>query len=69
MSDIMLDINLAPNLYKKLCSVCHPDRFVGTFYESSANTLFQEVQQAENNYSMLCELKIRIEQELNLTIS
>lgn len=69
MSDIMNDINLAPSLYKKLSRVCHPDRFVGTFYESSANTLFQEVQQAENNYSMLCELKIRIEQELNLTIS
>lgn len=69
MSDIMNDINLAPSLYKKLSRVCHPDRFVGTFYKSSANTLFQEVQQAENNYSMLCELKIRIEQELNLTIS
>jgi hypothetical protein len=69
MSDIMKDINLAPSLYKKLSRVCHPDRFIGTFYETSANTLFQEVQKAENNYSMLCELKIRIEQELKVTIS
>ena len=68
MSDIMKDINLAPSLYKKLSRVCHPDRFAGTVFENTANSLFQEVQQAENNYSMLCELKNRIEQELNLII-
>lgn len=69
MSDIMNDINLAPSLYKNLSRVCHPDRFVGTVFETTANSLFQDVQQAKNNYSALSELKTRIEQELKVTIS
>lgn len=69
MSDIMNDINLAPSLYKKLSRSCHPDRFAGTDFETIANEIFQEVQQAENHYAKLCELKKQIEQKLNLTIS
>ena len=69
MSDIMNDINLAPSLYKKLSRACHPDRFAGTDFGTTANEFFQEVQQAENNYAKLCDLKNQIEQKLNLTIS
>lgn len=69
MSDVMNDINLAPSLYKKLSRASHPDRFAGTDFKPIANELFQEVQQAENNYAKLCELKIQIEQKFNLTIS
>lgn len=69
MNDIMNNINLAPSLYKKLSRVCHPDRFAGTDFETTAKEIFQEVQQAENNHAKLCDLKIQIEQKLNLTIS
>lgn len=69
MSDVMNDINLAPSLYKKLSRASHPDRFAGTELETTANKLFQELQQAENNYSALCDLKTLIEKNLNLTIS
>ena len=69
MSDVMNDINLARSLSRKLSRACHPDRFAGTDFETTANEFFQEVQQAENNYAKLCDLKIQIEQKLNLTIS
>ena len=69
MSDLMNDINLAPGLYKKLSRACHPDRFAGQELETTANNLFQELQQAENNYAALCELKKQIEKELNISIS
>jgi hypothetical protein len=69
MPDIMNDINLAPNLYKKLSRACHPDSFAGTNLEITANELFQEAQLAENNYAKLCDLKKQIEQKLNLSIS
>ena len=68
MSDVMNDINLARSLSRKLSRACHPDRFAGTDIEPTANEFFQEVQQAENNYAKLCDLKIQIEQKLNLTI-
>jgi hypothetical protein len=69
MNDIMNNINLAPSLYKKLSRACHPDRFAGTDFETTANEIFQEVQQAENHYAKLCDLKKQIEQKFNLTIS
>lgn len=69
MSDIMNDIHLAPSLYKQLSRACHPDRFAGTNLETTANELFQDVQQAENNYAKLCDLKKQSEQKLNLSIS
>jgi hypothetical protein len=69
MDDIMNDINLAPSLHKKLSRVCHPDRFAGTEFEIFANELFQKIQQAEKNYSALCELKKQIEKTFNLSIS
>jgi hypothetical protein len=69
MTDVMNDINLAPALYKKLSRVCHPDRFAGQELESTANILFQELQQAENNYAALCKLKSQIEKQLNISIS
>ena len=68
MSDVMNDINLARSLSRKLSRACHPDRFAGTDFGTTANEFFQEVQQAENNYAKLCDLKIQIEQKLNLTI-
>ena len=69
MSDVMNDINLAPSLSRKLSRACHPDRFAGTDFGTTANEFFQEVQQAENNYAKLCDLKNQIEQKFNLTIS
>jgi hypothetical protein len=69
MSDLMNNINLAPSLYKKLSRACHPDRFAGTELEITANELFQEVQQSENDYVALCDLKKQVEEKLNLSIS
>ena len=69
MADVMNDINLAPSLYKKLSRACHPDRFAGTDFETTANEIFQEVQQAEKNYAALCVLKKQIEKTFNLSIS
>ena len=69
MADVMNDINLAPSLYKKLSRVCHPDRFAGSEFETIANEIFQEVQQAEKNYAALCVLKKQIEKTFNLSIS
>jgi hypothetical protein len=69
MNELMKDINLSKDLYKQLSRACHPDRFAGTELEITANELFQEVQQSENNYAALCDLKKQIEEKLNLSIS
>ena len=46
-----------------------PDRFAGSEFETIANEIFQEVQQAEKNYAALCVLKKQIEKTFNLSIS
>jgi len=68
MDNVMRSINLAPELYKKLCRVCHPDRFAGKPQEEIANRLFQELQLVQNNYAELTNLKIQIEGELGVKI-
>ena len=68
MDNVLRSINLAPELYKKLCRVCHPDRFAGKPQEEIANRLFQELQLVQNNYAELTNLKIQIEGELGVKI-
>ena len=69
MDNVLRSINLAPELYKKLCRVCHPDRFAGKPQEEIANRLFQELQLVQNNYAALTDLRIQIELELGIIIN
>jgi hypothetical protein len=68
MNEMMKNIHLSTELYKKLSRVCHPDRFSGTPHTHLANELFQEIQQSSSNYAQLLVLKKRVENELNVTI-
>ena len=43
ISNIMDSINQSRDLYIKLCSLCHPDRFVNTPKEKIAEEIFQNI--------------------------
>jgi hypothetical protein len=66
MDEMMKNIHLSAELYKKLSRVCHPDRFAGTPLTELANELFQEVQQSSKNYAQLLLLQDRITNELQI---
>ena len=52
-------------LYKKLCQVCHPDRFVGDQErQERATQLFKEVQKNQTSLAKLKELEEQINIEL-----
>ena len=68
MDEMMKNIHLSNELYKKLSRVCHPDRFVGTPLTALANELFQEVQQSSKNYAQLLLLQDRITNELQIKV-
>jgi hypothetical protein len=66
MSNVMDSINKSRDLYKKLSSLCHPDRFVNTFKQKIAEELFQEITLNKRNYEKLLLLKERAINELNI---
>ena len=50
----------AKMLYKKLCSLCHPDRFLDDDLKLKAQTIFQLVQDSRYNYEELKKLEIAV---------
>ena len=68
MDEMMKNIHLSNELYKKLSRVCHPDRFAGTPLTELANEIFQEVQQSSKNYAQLLLLQDRITNELQIKV-
>jgi hypothetical protein len=68
MDEMMKNIHLSNELYKKLSRVCHPDRFAGTPFTDLANEIFQEVQQSSKNYAQLLMLQDRITNELQIKV-
>lgn len=68
MNDLMNNINKSKELYKKLNSKCHPDRFLDSQQNHLANSFFQEITKNQRNYQRLLELKEQVQKELNVTI-
>ena len=68
MDDLMNNINKSRDLYKKISTKCHPDRFVENELNKKASELFQEITKNKRNYNRLVELKNQVEQQLNITI-
>ena len=66
MSNIMDSINQSRDLYTKLCSLCHPDRFVNTPKEKIAEEIFQEISKNKRNFKELSLLKTREKIEMDV---
>ena len=66
MNSIMDSINQSRDLYVKLCSLCHPDRFVNTSKEKIAEEIFQEISRNKRNFKELSLLKTRATIELDV---
>lgn len=47
-------------LYKKLCRLCHPDKFLEDDLKLKAQTIFQLVQDSRYNYEELKKLEIAV---------
>lgn len=69
MSEVLDSIKNANNidaLYKELCSLSHPDRFVDDVnQQAKAHTLFKEVQTNRYNYRNLLDLRKEIIETLH----
>ena len=59
--NVVSSFSNAKILYKKLCRLSHPDRFLDPQLKIEAQNLFQEVQEYKYNYA---ELK-RLEADIN----
>jgi hypothetical protein len=57
MDELMRDINLSEELYKKLSRLYHPDRFVGTEFQEESLKLFQRIQESKTNYGELVNIQ------------
>lgn len=68
MSELMESINKSKDLYKKLSSLCHPDRFVNTTKQKSAENIFQEISENKRNFKELSRLSERARKELEIEI-
>ena len=66
MNNLMDDINQSRDLYKKLSSLCHPDRFVNTAKEYISEEIFQEISKNKRNFEELTRLKERAIKELDI---
>lgn len=68
MDDLMMNINRSKELYKKLSSKCHPDRFIDVEKNEIANEIFQNITKNQRNYKQLLVLSEQAQNELNITI-
>jgi hypothetical protein len=64
MKNIVISINNAPELYKNLTKMYHPDKYVGTEYEETANEIFQTINSKRRDFNALCEIKKLAEEKL-----
>lgn len=68
MDNLMNNINMSRELYKKLSTKCHPDRFIDEEQNKIASEIFQEITKSQRNYNRLLELKTIAENQLNINI-
>ena len=68
MDDLMNSIHKSKDLYKKLSTKCHPDRFTNRDLNKKADMIFQEITRNQRNYKRLLELKEVAQTQLNITI-
>lgn len=67
MDNLMNSIHNSRTLYKELSKKCHPDRFINDSKQKKAEEIFQEITKNERNYEKLSSLKLRAENELNIS--
>lgn len=67
MDNLMNSIHNSRTLYKELSKKCHPDRFINDSKQKNAEEIFQEITKNERNYEKLSSLKLRAENELNIS--
>jgi len=68
MDNLMDSIHKSRDLYKKLSSKCHPDRFTDKELNKKADIIFQEITRNQRNYKKLLQLKEVAQSQLNITI-
>ena len=68
MDSLMDSIHKSRDLYKKLSSKCHPDRFTDKEFSEKAEIIFQEITRNKRNYKKLLELKEIAQSQLNITL-
>ena len=66
MSNVINSINQSKELYKKMASQYHPDRFIENDKKLIATEIMKEVVANKRNYSKLVELKALADIKLNL---
>lgn len=66
MNNIINSINQSKELYKKMASQYHPDRFIDNDKKLIATEIMKEVVANKRNYSKLVELKALADIKLNL---
>jgi hypothetical protein len=64
MGNIIISINNAPELYKKLSKMYHPDKYAGTDYEGIANNIFQAINAKRRDYNSLLKIQQLAEEKL-----
>ena len=67
MDNLLNSIHNSKRLYKELSKKCHPDRFINDPKQITAQEIFQEITLNEKNFEKLSLLKVRAENELNIT--
>ena len=68
MDNLMDSIHKSRDLYKKLSSKCHPDRFIDKDLNKKADIIFQDITRNQRNYKKLLQLKEVAQTQLNITI-
>ncbi|MFM2338059.1 MAG: hypothetical protein RL115_1252 [Bacteroidota bacterium] len=69
MGNVIDSIHQSRQLYKQLCTKCHPDRFTSDYLKQKiAEDLFQEITRNQRNFNKLLELKELAQKKLNITV-
>jgi hypothetical protein len=66
VENLLNSIAKSAMLYKELSRKCHPDKFINTPLEETAQELFKEISKNKRNYEKLTMLKKKAIEELNI---
>ncbi len=69
MDDLMNNIHLSRDLYKKLIIKCHPDRFENSEKKEIAETISKQITDNKTDYKALLQLKEEAIDKLNLNFN
>lgn len=65
---MMSDIFKSRELYEKLIRKCHPDRYVDEEMKQIMTDLSKDITKNKNNYTVLCEIRNKIDALYKITI-